>query len=77
VPDLSGEIKQALEGLWSSSAVPGSEKAAAEFALSCAACDTFGARSGLTGLDLGAFADKMFMVMLQDFMDPGPSTRRT
>ena len=63
VPDLSGEIKQALEGLWSSSAVPGSEKAAAEFALSCAACD-------LTGLDLGAIADRMFMVMLQDFMDP-------
>src|SRR5207244_3809936 len=47
----------------SSSAVPGSEKAAGEFALSCAACD-------LSGLDLGAIADRMFMVMLQDFMDP-------
>jgi nicotinate dehydrogenase subunit A len=64
------EIKQALEGLWSSSAVPGSEKAAGEFALSCAACDTFGARNGLAGLDLGAVVDRMFMVMLQDFMDP-------
>ncbi|HEY3080854.1 MAG TPA: radical SAM protein [Chloroflexota bacterium] len=63
VPDLGDEIKRALEGLWSSSAVPGSEKAAAEFGLSCAACD-------LTGLDLGAIADRMFMVMLQDFMDP-------
>jgi 7,8-dihydro-6-hydroxymethylpterin dimethyltransferase len=70
VPDLSDEIKRALEGLWSSSAVPGSEKSAAEFALSCAACDTLGARSGPTGLDLGAIADRMFMVMLQDFMDP-------
>jgi hypothetical protein len=63
VPDLSDEIRRALEGLWSSSAVPGSDKAASEFALSCAACD-------LSGLDLGAIADRMFMVMLQDFMDP-------
>jgi uncharacterized radical SAM superfamily Fe-S cluster-containing enzyme len=64
VPDLSEEIKTALEGLWSSSAVAGSDKAAQQFALSCAAC-------GLPGeLDLGAFARKIFMVMLQDFMDP-------
>ncbi|TAK21406.1 MAG: radical SAM protein [Chloroflexota bacterium] len=62
-PDLSDEIRRALEGLWSSSAVPGSDKSAAEFALSCAACD-------LAGLDLGAVADRMFMIMLQDFMDP-------
>ncbi len=63
-PDLGGEIKTALEGLWSSSAVPGSEKAAREFRLTCAAC-------GMPdGLDLGALADRMFMVMLQDFMDP-------
>ncbi|HVA91795.1 MAG TPA: radical SAM protein [Chloroflexota bacterium] len=63
-PDLGGEIKTALEGLWSSSAVPGSEKAAGEFRLTCAAC-------GMPdGLDLGALADRMFMVMLQDFMDP-------
>ncbi|MFQ5859899.1 MAG: radical SAM protein, partial [Anaerolineae bacterium] len=64
VPDLGAEIRTALEGLWSSSAVPGSEKAAREFALSCAAC-------GLPdGLDLGGIADRMFMVMLQDFLDP-------
>jgi len=64
VPDLSTDIKTALEGLWSSSAVPGSDKAAQQFALSCAAC-------GLpNGLDLGAFASKIFMIMLQDFMDP-------
>ncbi|MGH2461507.1 MAG: radical SAM protein, partial [Chloroflexota bacterium] len=64
IPDLGAEIKAALEGLWSSSAMPGSDKAAREFALSCAAC-------GLPdGLDLGALAKRMFMIMLQDFMDP-------
>jgi uncharacterized radical SAM superfamily Fe-S cluster-containing enzyme len=64
VLDFSEEIKGALEGLWSSSAVPGSDKAAQQFALSCAACDLPG------GLDLEAFAKNIFMVMLQDFMDP-------
>ena len=64
VPDLSEDIKAALEGLWSSSAVPGSSKAAHQFAISCAAC-------GLSGeLDLASFARKIFMIMLQDFMDP-------
>jgi len=64
VPDLGGEIKTALEGLWSSSAIPGSEEATANFALSCAAC---GLPEG--GLDLGALADRVFMIMLQDFLD--------
>lgn len=62
-PQLSPDLKAALEGLWSSSSVPGSEKAASEFAISCAAC----------GLDLDlslAFPGAMFMIMLQDFMDP-------
>ncbi len=63
-PDLSDDIKKAVESLWSSSAVPGSDKAAQQFAISCAAC-------GLAdGLDLEAFASKIFMIMLQDFMDP-------
>jgi uncharacterized radical SAM superfamily Fe-S cluster-containing enzyme len=63
-PDLGADIQAALEGLWSSSAVPGSDKNAAQFALSCAAC-------GLSGeLDLDAFASQVFMIMLQDFMDP-------
>jgi tetraether lipid synthase len=66
-PDLSDDIKRALEGLWSSSAVPGSDKNAAQFAISCAAC---GLPGGPDGLDLGQFAHKVFMVMLQDFMDP-------
>jgi uncharacterized radical SAM superfamily Fe-S cluster-containing enzyme len=64
VPDLGAELQTALEGLWSSSAVPGSDKAAQQFALSCAAC-------GLPdGLDLGALAKNIFVIMLQDFMDP-------
>jgi uncharacterized radical SAM superfamily Fe-S cluster-containing enzyme len=63
-PDLSDDIKMALEGLWSSSAVVGSDKASQQFALSCAAC-------GLAdGFDLKTFADHIFMIMLQDFMDP-------
>ena len=63
VVDLNEEVRQALEGLWSSSVVPGSDKAAGEFALSCAACD-------LSGVDVANVADRMFTVMLQDFMDP-------
>ena len=63
VVDLNAEVRQALEGLWSSSVVPGSDKAASEFALSCAACD-------LSGVDVADVADRMFTVMLQDFMDP-------
>jgi uncharacterized radical SAM superfamily Fe-S cluster-containing enzyme len=64
VPDLSEDIKAALEGLWSSSAVPGSTKSAQQFALSCAACNVS------DGLDMAAFAQNIFMIMLQDFMDP-------
>ena len=64
IPDLGDEIRRALEGLWSSAAAPGSSKAAQDFAISCAAC-------GLPdALDLNEFADRMFMIMLQDFMDP-------
>jgi hypothetical protein len=63
-PDPGSAIRAALEGLWSSSAVPDSEKAAGEFAFSCAAC------SLPEGLDLRGIAERMFMIMLQDFMDP-------
>lgn len=63
-PDLSADLRLALESLWSSSAVPGTPEAAEPFALSCAAC-------GLPdGFSVEAFADRMFMIMLQDFMDP-------
>jgi len=63
--DLGSDLKAALEGLWSSSAVPGTPKAVGDFSLTCAAC---GLPDG--GLDLGALAHHIFMIMLQDFMDP-------
>jgi uncharacterized radical SAM superfamily Fe-S cluster-containing enzyme len=64
LPDYSLEIKSALEGLWSSSSVPGSQKSAEQFAVSCQAC---GIPAGLT---VGDIAKNVFMIMLQDFMDP-------
>lgn len=65
LPDVSGELRTALETLWSSSAVPGSDTSARSFALSCSAC-------GLTteDLDIGRLSEGLFMIMLQDFMDP-------
>ncbi len=63
IPDLSFEVRRALEGLWSSSAVPGGDRAASDFALSCSACD-------LSTLAPSDIAKRMFMIMLQDFMDP-------
>ena len=72
LPDLGSEIKAALEGLWSSSAVAGSPKIASEFARSCAACGLPDA-----GLDLTELADRVFMVMLQDFMDPWTFSQKT
>jgi 7,8-dihydro-6-hydroxymethylpterin dimethyltransferase len=65
MPDLGAEIRRALEGLWSSSAALGSEKVAREFSFSCSAC---GLPEG--GLDVKGLSKFMFMIMLQDFMDP-------
>lgn len=65
MPDLGADLRTALEGLWSSSAVLGSEKVAREFALSCSAC---GLPDG--GLNVEGLSDFVFMIMLQDFMDP-------
>jgi hypothetical protein len=64
MPDFSLQIQQALEGLWSSSSVAGSPKSAQQAALSCQAC---GLPESVT---VGAIADRMIMIMLQDFMDP-------
>ncbi|HUY82557.1 MAG TPA: radical SAM protein [Acidobacteriaceae bacterium] len=64
MPDFSLEVKKALEGLWSSSSVSGSQKSVDQLALSCQAC---GLPEGLT---IGDIADNMLMIMLQDFMDP-------
>jgi hypothetical protein len=63
IPDMGAEVRTALEGLWSSAALPGSDKASRDFALSCAACD-------LPAMDLGELSKRVFMIMLQDFMDP-------
>jgi uncharacterized radical SAM superfamily Fe-S cluster-containing enzyme len=65
MPDLGAEVRRALEGLWSSSAILGSEKVAREFAFSCSAC---GLPDG--GLDVQGLSQFIFMIMLQDFMDP-------
>jgi uncharacterized radical SAM superfamily Fe-S cluster-containing enzyme len=65
VPDLESDVRFALEGLWSSSSVPGSQKAAAQFsAVSCQACGVPEA------LSIKEIADRVIMIMLQDFMDP-------
>jgi hypothetical protein len=65
MPDLGADMRSALEGLWSSSVVLGSDKVAREFAFSCSAC---GLPDG--GLDVEGLSDFIFMIMLQDFMDP-------
>src|ERR1035437_4455421 len=64
LPDFSMEVKRALEGLWSSSSVPGSQKSAEQFAVSCQAC---GIPESFT---IGDIAKNVLMIMLQDFMDP-------
>jgi uncharacterized radical SAM superfamily Fe-S cluster-containing enzyme len=65
IVSIADEIITALEGLWSSSALPGTEKTERFFALSCAAC---GLPEGVEALD--KIASSMFMIMFQDFMDP-------
>ena len=61
--NLDLDLRAALEGLWSSSAVPGSDRALRDFALSCAACD-------LPTRDFSELKHRVLMIMLQDFMDP-------
>jgi uncharacterized radical SAM superfamily Fe-S cluster-containing enzyme len=63
LPDFAMEVKRALEGLWSSSSVPGSAKSAGQIAASCQAC---GIPDSLT---VGDIAQNVLMIMLQDFMD--------
>ncbi len=64
MPDWSQQIQGALEGLWSSSSVAGSEKSARQMAFSCQSC---GIPESLT---VGDIAQHVIMIMLQDFMDP-------
>ncbi len=65
LPDLKVDLRPALEMLWSSSALPGMEKATRNFVMTCAACGLVGG-----GIDLQEIAENMFMIMFQDFMDP-------
>jgi uncharacterized radical SAM superfamily Fe-S cluster-containing enzyme len=64
VPDFSLEIRGALEGLWSSSSVAGSQKSLDQLSLSCQSCGLPGAAT------VGELAEHMLMIMAQDFMDP-------
>ena len=64
VPDFSLEIRGALEGLWSSSSVAGSQKSVEQLSISCRAC---GLPEAVT---VGDLAEHMLMIMVQDFMDP-------
>jgi len=71
VPDFSLEIRSALEGLWSSSSVAGSNKSLDQLSLSCQAC-------GLPDVaTVGELADHMLMIMAQDFMDPWTFNQKT
>ena len=64
MPDFSLEVRTALEGLWSSSSLAGSQKSIDQLKLSCEAC------CSPEGLKIGDIANNMIMIMLQDFMDP-------
>ena len=64
VPDFSHEVRTALEGLWSSSSVAGSEASLRQVEISCKACEL------PDNLAVDNIAKSMIMIMLQDFMDP-------
>jgi uncharacterized radical SAM superfamily Fe-S cluster-containing enzyme len=64
VPDFGVQIRGALEGLWSSSSVAGSQKSIDQLAVSCQAC---GLPEAMT---VGDLAKHVIMIMVQDFMDP-------
>ena len=61
-PELSEEeVRHALEGLWSSSAVPGTDEVASQFA--CAVCNLD------LSISMGDLAKRIFAVSIKDFMD--------
>jgi 7,8-dihydro-6-hydroxymethylpterin dimethyltransferase len=64
VPDFGVQIRGALEGLWSSSSVAGSQKSIDQLAVSCQTC---GLPDAVT---VGDLAKHVIMIMVQDFMDP-------
>jgi uncharacterized radical SAM superfamily Fe-S cluster-containing enzyme len=63
LPDFSLEVRRALEALWSSASVAGSQKSFDQLRLSCQACSA-------PDFTFGDIAQHMIMIMLQDFMDP-------
>ena len=60
-PDLSMDVKRALEGLWSAAAVPGSTETAERFG--CAGCDF------LDNADSQKLKKHVFMIMVKAYMD--------
>ncbi len=60
-PDFSEDIKTALEGLWSSSAAPGTDTMASQF--ECATCNLDFVTNG------HELAKKIFAISIKDFMD--------
>ncbi|MDA1188509.1 MAG: radical SAM protein [Chloroflexi bacterium] len=63
-PDPSKDVKHALEALWSSSAVPGSDKVAGNFDFTCTTCNI---DLAITSEEL---AKRVFAVSIKDFLDP-------
>ena len=61
-PDPSEDVRHALETLWSSSAVPGTDTLASQF--TCATCNIDLAISNRD------FAKRIFAISIKDFMDP-------
>ena len=61
-PDPSEDVKHALEALWSSSAVPGTDTLATQF--TCASCNL---DLSISSADL---AKSIFTISVKDFMDP-------
>lgn len=69
LPPLDMNLRNALEGLWSSSIVPGSDKATHDLTISCEAC-------GLP-IEIENISGSIFMIMFQDFMDPWTFNQKT
>ena len=61
--DVSAEVREALEGLWSASSVPGSEAAASQVRFACTSCNVD------LPLITEDFAKKVFTIYLKDFLD--------
>ena len=62
-PTNSADVQKALEGLWSASAVAGSEQTADQFQCACS--------PGVElGYELSHLKDHIFQIAIKDFLDP-------